>query len=389
MISVSKLLYDTEHYGDALRYAPEAREQRHGAARTHGPVVVWNCTRTCNLRCRHCYTASDHRVYEQMSTDEARVFIDDLAEFNVPVLLISGGEPLLREDLPELIAYARARGIRVTLSTNGVLITKTRAAELKELGVSYVGVSLDGPERINDEFRGRRGAFAAALAGLRHCLAAGQKVGLRFTLNRHNHLYLDDIFALAERENIPRICFYHLVYSGRGSAMAEAEDLSRAESRAALDAIIRRTEDWRRRSQLREVLTVDNHADAAYIYLSLRRQDEARAARALALLKANGGNRSGIAIAQVDWRGDVHPDQFTPHCLGNVRERKFGAIWTDRSNAILAGLKNRRPLLRGRCAACCWLDICNGNFRARAEARSGDFWGDDPACYLTDEEIGL
>ncbi|MDR0434585.1 MAG: radical SAM protein [Gracilibacteraceae bacterium] len=387
MISVSKMLGAGENYGDTLRYAPETREQRSGAARGQGPVVVWNCTRTCNLRCRHCYTGSDGRKYEEMSTETARAFIDDLAEFRTPVLLISGGEPLLREDLPELIAYARAAGIRVTLSTNGVLITAAKAAAFRELGVSYVGISLDGTEEVNDVFRGKKGAFAAALAGLRNCLAAGQKVGLRFTINKNNYHCLDDIFDLAERENIPRICFYHLVYSGRGSEMA-AEDVSKEESREALDTIIRRVEDLRGRGLEKEVLTVDNHADAAYIYLHLLRRDAARAARALALLKTNGGNRSGVAIAQVDWEGNVHPDQFTPHCLGNVRERKFSEIWTDTANPILAGLRNRRPLLRGRCAACRWLDLCNGNFRARAEAGAGDFWASDPACYLTDEEVG-
>ncbi|MDR1069426.1 MAG: radical SAM protein [Gracilibacteraceae bacterium] len=385
MISVSKMLEDTEHYGDTLRYAPGAREQSHGAARGQGPVVVWNCTRTCNLRCRHCYTGSDGRKYDQMSMEAARAFIDDLAEFRTPVLLISGGEPLTRADLPEIIAYARAAGIRVTLSTNGTLITAAGADTFRRLDVSYVGISLDGTEEVNDVFREKKGAFAAALAGARHCLAAGQKVGLRFTINRHNYHCLNDIFDLAEQENIPRICFYHLVYSGRGSA---EEDVSLAESRAALDTIIRRTEDMSRRGLAKEVLTVDNHADAAYIYLSLRRRDESRAARALTLLKANGGNRSGIAIAQVDWEGNVHPDQFTSHCLGNVNERKFSEIWTDPENAVLAGLRDRRPLLRGRCAVCRWLDICNGNFRARAEAIHGDFWASDPACYLTDEEIG-
>ncbi|MDR1962114.1 MAG: radical SAM protein [Gracilibacteraceae bacterium] len=387
MISISKMLGDTEHYGDTLRYARGAREQRHGAARGHGPVVVWNCIRTCNLRCRHCYTGSDGRDYEKMDTETARAFINDLAEFHVPVLLISGGEPLLREDLPELISHARSVGLRVTISTNGTLITAAGAAELKKLGVSYVGISLDGPEAVNDGFRGKKGAFSAALVGLRHCQAAGQKVGLRFTINRHNHRYINDIFDLVEQENIPRICFYHLVYSGRGSVMAAAEDVSHEESRAAMDAIIRRTEDFHRRGLDKEVLTVDNHADAAYLYLRLRERDPARAEKALALLRANGGNRSGIAIAQVDWEGNVHPDQFTAHRLGNVRERKFGAIWTDMSNPILAGLKDRRPLLRGRCAACRWLDICNGNFRARAEALHGDFWAADPACYLSDGEI--
>jgi putative heme d1 biosynthesis radical SAM protein NirJ1 len=390
MISVTKLLCGSDYFGDSLRYSQGAREQIHGAAAGHGPVVVWNTTRTCNLKCIHCYSNSDAKKYEgELTTKEALRFIDDLAEFKVPVILFSGGEPLLRRDLVKLTTYAKKKGIRPTISSNGTLISLETAMYLKNLGIGYIGVSLDGMTENNDRFRGRKGAFVAALDGIRSCIAVGQRVGLRFTINKHNYKDLNAIFDLIEEENIPRVCFYHLVYAGRGSRMVE-EDITREESRAAMDLIIERTLDFHRRGIEKEILTVDNHADGVYTYLKLKETDPERAVKVLELLKMNGGNRTGIAIGAVDWHGNVHPDQFTQnHTFGNVRKRKFGDIWTDTANPVLAGLKNRRPLLKGRCAACRWLDLCNGNFRARAEAVSGDFWESDPACYLTDEEIRL
>lgn len=390
MISVTKLLCNTEYFGDSLRYSHGSAGQVHGTTEGHGPVVVWNSTRTCNLKCIHCYSSSESKRYEgELTTGEALRFIDDLAEFKVPVILFSGGEPLLRKDLIKLASYAKRKGIRSTISTNGTLLGLESAMYLRNLGIGYIGISLDGIGENNDRFRGRRGAFEAALDGIRSCIAIGQRVGLRFTINRHNYKDLNDIFDLIEEENIPRVCFYHLVYSGRGSKMVE-EDISREESRAAMDLIIERTLDFHRRGLQKEILTVDNHADGVYIYLKLKEKDPERAAKVLELLKLNGGNRTGIAIGEVDWFGNVHPDQFTQnHTFGNVRERKFGEIWTDISQPVLAGLKNRKPLLKGRCAACKWLNICNGNFRARAEAVYGDFWESDPACYLTNEEIGL
>ena len=323
-----------------------------------------------------------------MDTGEGKRFLDDLAAFRVPVILFSGGEPLLRPDFFELAGYAADLGLRSTISTNGTLITAEVARRFRSIGVGYVGVSLDGAGAVNDRFRGRAGAFEAALAGIRHCLEAGVRVGLRFTINSRNYDQLPAIFDLLEQENIPRACFYHLVYSGRGKAMQE-EDLTHAQSRQALDLIMERTLDFHRRGITKEILTVDNHADGVYLYLKLLERDPQGARRVYDLLSMNGGNRSGIAIAAVDWEGNVHPDQFTlNHSFGNVRERKFGAIWTDPDQPVLAGLKNRRPLLKGRCARCRWLDLCNGNFRSRAEAVYQDFWAEDPACYLTDEEIG-
>lgn len=390
MIGISSLLVDSETFGDSLRYSHASRGQRHGAIAGHGPVVVWNVTRTCNLHCRHCYSTSENKAYAgELTTDEARAFIDDLADFKVPVLLFSGGEPLMRPDILDLAEYAHRRGLRTTFSTNGTLITKEIARRMKEIGVSYVGISLDGIGAKNDAFRGKKGAFDAALEGIHNCMEVGQKVGLRFTINRHNYNQINDIFDLMEKENIPRICFYHLVYAGRGSTMMD-QDISHAETRAALDLIMARTLDFHRRGLDKEILTVDNHADAIYVYLKVREKDPARAAHILELLRRNGGNRSGIAIANVDWNGNIHADQFTPnYTFGNVREQKFSQVWREAAHPILAGLRNRRPLLKGRCSRCQWLDLCNGNFRPRAEAVTGDFWESDPACYLTDEEIGL
>lgn len=390
MISVTKLLFDTEYFGDSLRYSKGSRGALHGTTVNSGPVVVWNSTRTCNLKCVHCYMDSDAQKYQgELSTQEAKEFIDDLAEFRVPVLLFSGGEPLIRPDFFELAEYAIGKGIRVTLSTNGTLITPEVARRIKETGVGYVGISLDGLMEVNDKFRGKEGAFKAAMAGIQNCVQVGQRVGLRFTINRHNFAELDKIFDFIEDEKIDRVCFYHLVYSGRGNQMMD-QDVTPEESRAAMDTIIRRTLDYEARGLKKEILTVDNHCDGVYLYLKALAEDPEKAERIKGLISLNGGNRSGIAFAEVDPFGNVHPDQFSQHItFGNVRERKFGDIWTDLSHPILAGLKDRKPLLKGRCASCRYLGICNGNFRTRAEAATGDFWASDPACYLTDEEIGV
>ena len=381
MISMTRLLCDAVGPGDHLRY------EKKDVSR---PVVVWNCTRQCNLSCIHCYANADsQRSPEEMDTAAGKAFISDLADFGVPVILFSGGEPLLRKDLFPLASLARELGIRVALSTNGTLITDQVAREIKEIDFAEVGISLDGIGANNDHFRGRDGAFEAALVGIRNCVARGLRVSLRMTITRFNYQEIPAIFRLVEAEGIDRVCFYHLAYSGRGSSLRE-EDITHAQTRSVVDTICEHTLDLHRRGLSKEILTVGNHADGVYLYLKLREYDPQRADRALKLLQANGGNNSGIKIGAVDDRGNVHPDQFWWHySLGNVRQRKFGDIWTDTSEPLLRGLKNRKSLLKGRCARCQYLDLCNGSLRVRAEAVFGDVWAEDPACYLTDTEIGI
>ena len=393
MIGISKLYCGTVEPSDALRYgrmSDKLPSHLLQFSRDKRPVVVWNITRRCNLRCVHCYAhAKDIPFENELSTEEGKALIDDLAQFGVPVLLLSGGEPLVRRDLPELAAYAVEKGMRAVISTNGTLITREVADILKKIGLSYVGISLDGMEAVNDRFRGVKGAFSSALDGIRNCKEAGIKVGLRFTVNKFNATEIPKIFDLLEDMDIPRVCFYHLVYAGRGSKLVE-DDLSHEETRAAVDLIMDRSRQLHDKGKPKEVLTVDNHADGPYLYLRLCREDPQRAEEVLELLKMNEGNNSGRGIGCVSWDGSIHADQFwRHHSFGSVRERPFSEIWTGDSDPLLSKLREKKRHVRGRCAKCRWLDICGGNFRVCAEALSGDVWAPDPACYLTDEEIGI
>ena len=392
MISLTRLLLGQRGQGDHLRYDRGEAEPWYRsleAALRRRPVVVWNVTGRCNLRCAHCYAASGPCVAEgELSTEEGLQFLQELADFGAPVVLFSGGEPLLREDLPTLAEEAVRRGLRAVISTNGTCMTPELAARLKAAGISYVGVSLDGLEATNDRFRGVRGAFEEALQGIRNCQEAGLRVGLRFTVNRRNVGDLEGVLDLCEEEGIPRCCVYHLAYAGRGAALAR-EDLAPPEALRVVESLCARAERPAGAERELELLTVDNHCDGVYAYLRLTAEGAARAEEVAALLTRSGGNSSGVGIGCVDERGDVHPDQFWRACtVGNVRERPFGEIWTDMAQDTLRGLKHRAPLITGRCAAdhCRWFDWCNGNLRVRAEA-GGDMWGPDPACYLTDEEI--
>ena len=395
MIGISKLYCGTVEPSDALRYGRESKKLPSHLlqfSKDKKPVVVWNMTRRCNLKCVHCYAqAKDIEFENELSTEEGKALIDDLANYGSPVILFSGGEPTLRKDLPELAAYAREKGIRAVISTNGTLIDRDLAKRLKDVGLSYVGVSLDGIRETNDRFRGMKGAFDAALRGLHNCQEEGIKVGLRFTINKQNVRDIPAIFDILEEEKIPRICFYHLVYAGRGSKMV-SEDLSLEESRQAVDLIMEKTKKLHEKGFPAEVLTVDNHCDGPYLYMKLLNENPERAAEVFELLSMNQGNSSGIGIGCVSWDGSVHADQFWRHySFGNVRERPFSEIWNDLSDELMAGLKNRKLLIKAHgdsCARCKWFDVCNGNFRVRAEAVYGDVWADDPACYLTKEEIG-
>ena len=383
MIGITKLYCGAAASGDGLRY------DRGGVSSLDKrPIVVWNGTRRCNLKCIHCYADSDNMAYpNELSTEEIQAVIRDLGQFGAPVFLFSGGEPLIREDIYENAALCRELGVRPVISTNGTLITEKVAQRIKETGFGYVGISLDGIGEANDSFRGQKGAFEAAMRGFDNCVAVGQKVGLRLTLTRHNYQELNAIFDFIEEHGINRACFYHLVYTGRGSAM-QKDDLTHEESRQAVDLIIDRTADFHRRGLDIDILTVDNHCDGPYLYMRMLREGSPRAEEVLQLLRWNGGNQSGIAIADIDNEGNVHADQFWWHySFGSVRERRFSEIWMDTTDPLMAGLKDRKLLLTGRCAECRWLDICNGNFRVRAEAVHGDIWSPDPACYLSDEEI--
>jgi len=385
MINFTRLLCGVSQPADALRYG-----MGHGAptsAADRRPIVVWNITRRCNLKCVHCYSDSDAQDYPgELTWDQCRSVIDDLAAFGVPGLLLSGGEPLIHPRFFDIAQYARERGLRLTISTNGTLITADIAARLRTIGFAYVGISLDGIGATHDQFRGKVGAFAKAVQAFHHCKAVDQKAGLRLTLTRHTVTDIDRILDFIEAEEIQRVCFYHLVYSGRGVNLSLLEP---PEIRTALDKIMDRVEAWHAAGLDREVLTVDQPADGPYLLQRLAHDPE-RHAKALELIRWNGGGNhsSGVGIGNIDTQGNVHPDQFwQSYNLGNVKTQPFSEIWSRKDDPILNGLRTRPRPVTGRCATCKYLDLCGGGFRVRAWQRFGDPWREDPGCYLSDAEI--
>ncbi len=389
MIGISRLYCGAITEADSLRYG-----KGHGGRSTpvagadKRPVIVFNSTQRCNLRCAHCYAnVQDADGEGEMTTEQALAMLEDMAAFGCPVILFSGGEPLARRDLPKLVERTVELGMRAVISTNGMMIDETTANVLGQIGLSYAGVSLDGMRETHDSFRRLKGAFDQTLAGVRNARKAGIKVGFRLTITKHNAGEIGDVFKLLQDEDIDRICFYHLVNVGRGSEIA-SDDLDHGAMRATMDEIIDRTAALCAAGLPKEVLTVDNHADGPYLYLRMARESHPSAAEALRLLRLTGGNSTGCGIGCVSWDGTVHPDQFWRTVnLGNVLERPFSEIWMDLSNPVIAKLKDKRPHLKGRCQTCRFLGMCGGNLRARAEAATGDPWACDPACYLTDEEI--
>jgi radical SAM protein with 4Fe4S-binding SPASM domain len=388
VLDVTTLLCRPEEIAGRIRAGsgPGHGDRFAGAKR---PVVVWNVTRQCNLHCRHCYaSAGSARSPDELTPAEGRALIEELA-CGVPALVFSGGDPLLRPDLLDLVRLAVDRGIHAALSTNGTLIDGMAARRLGEAGIGYVGVSLDGIGELHDRFRGLRGAYERALEGLRHCRDAGLRVGLRFTLSRPTLPHLDRVLDLMETERVHRGYVSHLVYVGRAHRLAPFA-LTPAETRAAVETIFDRAESLHRRDVRLELVTGNSDADGVLLYLRARARRAETAALVHELLARRGGNSAGRAIANVDDRGFVHPDQFWPHhSLGNVRERPFGEIWSDEGQPLLARLRDRRAHVHGRCARCPFVDLCGGGSRVRAESLTGDLWASDPACYLTDEELGL
>jgi radical SAM protein with 4Fe4S-binding SPASM domain len=389
VIGFTKLLCGHATVSRAVRQAQGEEARQPGLLQfttADRPLVVWNMTTACNLKCAHCYNASGEAADQILTTGEARALIGDLAGMKVPVLLFSGGEPLLREDLYELGAYAAERGIHPVLSTNGTLITAEVASRLKQAGFQYVGVSIDGDREVHDTFRRRAGAFEAAWQGLHHARAAGIRGGLRFTVTRLNVGELPAVLAMAAEEGVERFCMYHLVYAGRAASIADT-DLDPGERRELIGWLARRTRELHSQGANMEVLTTDNHADGIYLYRLLRAEDPARGAEVLELLSMHGGCSAGRKFANVDARGEVHACQFWGHVsLGSVRERPFSQIWQRPQHDLACYLKEMPLHLTGRCGECSYKAYCGG-CRVRAEGICGDAWAADPACYLTDEEI--
>ncbi|MGQ3488471.1 heme d1 biosynthesis radical SAM protein NirJ [Roseovarius pacificus] len=368
---------------------PTPVRQRRGSGPVK-PVVIWNLTRRCNLRCRHCYTVSANVDFPgELTHEQAMNTLDDLGHFGIPALILSGGEPLDRFDFFDIAKAARPKVRMLALSTNGTKIHGENADRVAEIGFDYVGISIDGIGKTNDWFRGVDGAFDEALRGVRECKKRGIKVGLRFTLTRDNAGQLSDLLQLCDDEGVDKFYLSHLVYAGRGDKN-RGEDAVHDHTRAALDQLIDRAWVAAAEDMPLDIVTGNNDADAVYLMRWAERHfDDARLANLRDHLEAWGGNSSGLGVANIDTLGRVHPDTYwSDYTIGNVKTQAFSDLWTG-DDPMLAQLRRRPRPLKGRCGACAFKSVCGGNTRIRALQLTGDPWAEDPACYLSNDEIGV
>jgi radical SAM protein with 4Fe4S-binding SPASM domain len=377
MINISKLYCGQPGQSDDLRY---------GRADSFGPIVVYNCTGRCNLKCLHCYSSSTSNLHNnELTANQAKQLLSDLTEVNCPVVLFSGGEPFLRKDIFELLKEAQQLGLQVVLSTNGTLIDRTIANKLADAGASYIGISLDGPEQFHDKFRQTLGCFKEAVAGIENCRKAGLRTGLRFTITKENFQQIPAVFDIAASLSVRRVCFYHLIRAGRA---VDCQSPTPEQTRRTIDTIIERTDDLVQKDLVDEVLTVGNHADGPYLLLKMQKEKKKNFNRAKDLLLNAGGNKIGEKIVCIRWDGRVHPDQFwRNYSAGNVRDKSFKQIWENANDPVLKKLRNKSKFADKRCLTCKWFPLCKGNFRFLGTETEIENWLNEPPCYLTDDEI--
>lgn len=355
-----------------------------------GPVVIWNLIRRCNLTCKHCYSVSADRDFpNELSTETIKSTMDDLRDFGVPVLILSGGEPLLHPDIFEISAHAKAKGFYVGLSTNGTLIDEANIQNIVDANYNYVGISIDGMRETHDKFRRKQGAFDEAMKGIRLCRDHGIKVGLRFTMTQDNYAELPDLLQLMDDEGLDKFYFSHLNYAGRGD-INRKDDVAHKRTRDAMDLLFNATMQSVQSENQKEFVTGNNDADGVYLLHWVRKHYPEQEKNIQARLEQWGGNSSGVNISNIDTLGNVHPDtMWWNYNLGNIKERPFSEIWMDQRDPLMAGLKSSPRPVRGRCSVCNFRSICGGNTRTRAFQMTGDPWWEDPGCYLSDEELGI
>ena len=354
------------------------------------PVVIWNLIRRCNLTCRHCYTTSaDIDFPGELTTKQAFAVIDDLADYGVPALILSGGEPLLRPDIFELTQHAKNKGMYVGLSSNGTLINTRNIADIKAARYDYVGISIDGKRKTHDYFRRREGGFDDAMNGLSLCSQNNIKVGLRFTLTKDNHNDLPEILKTLKQFNIDKFYLSHLNYSGRGRTN-RGDDAHHEITRKAVDLLFENCLNDLRQGIHREYVTGNNDADGVYFYHWVKKRFPDQAQHIKKRLLAWGGNSTGKFIANIDNVGNVHPDTFWwNYSIGNVKDKPFSQIWKNTQDPLMLAFRQSPRQLKGRCGNCSYSQICNGNTRVRAYVTHNDPLAEDPGCYLSDKEIKL
>ncbi len=373
MINISRLYCGIENPSDEFRYRSDDKS---------GPVIAYNCTNRCNQNCLHCYSKTGFVSDRELDTAQAKELLKQLSVIKCPVVLFSGGEPLERDDIFELLDFSYKLGLRTVLSTNGCLIDSEIAKNLIRTGVSYVGISIDGNQKTHDDFRRTKNGFKRAMNAVKFCKDTALKVGLRFTITNRNFNQIRDIFSLAVKLNVARICFYHLISAGnaaRNNLKCSAEQV-----RQALNDILDCAQAYAAKG-VTEVLTVGNHADGPFILNRLKQGNSPLYEKSLGLLQKFGGNKIGVKIFAIDPQGSVHLDQFWQNfSLGSVTKQSLEDILEKSLNIF----EDKSLFAPARCKKCKWLNLCGTNARFLGKDYKSS-WICEPMCYLSVQEISI
>ncbi len=362
--------------------------ERKATTAPDGVILIWNLTNVCNLYCKHCYSSANQNKTGELSEEEIYQIIQKLKDVGVRFVILSGGEPLMREDIFRIAKKLKEQGMNTYLSTNGILIDEKNLDEIKNC-FDYVGISIDGEPEIHDSFRGKKGSFDRSMHSIRLLRENGIRVGLRFTITPLTKKSIPFIFKLVEEEKIPKLYISHLVYSGRGRKLSDVE---KKEYKDIMEFIINKAFEYVENSGETDIVTGNNEADAVTLYEEFRKRYPHLADSLYERLLIWGGNQAGVRLMNIDHRGNVKPDPFFEHTLGNIRELELKDIWKSNSHItqpgnsesfdLLSFLREKPRRIKGKCSVCRYIDICNGSSRARAWAVFKDYTQEDPACYL-------
>ncbi len=349
----------------------------HASKHNTGKMLIWNITNDCNLSCQHCYSSSGKREKDENIKPELVLStVKSLKKAGVKAVILSGGEPLMSPYLFDIAKILKEEGFAVSLSTNGTMINERNVGDIKSL-FHYVGISIDGTEKTHDGFRQKEGAYGASVKSLRMLKANGINVGLRMSLTSYNYKDIEFIFKLAETEGVKKVYISHLVYSGRGGNMSE---INKAVHKEISLCIIGTAFNYIKRAVPVSIVTGNNETDAILLLAMFKCFYPEFYKDMHSKILNWGGNQSGDRIINIDYSGFVKPDPFFQYRAGNIKERDFVEIINN--DKLFFELRQKPRKLKGRCEKCDYLRICNGGSRARAYSVSGDYFQEDPACFI-------
>ena len=348
-------------------------------------LIVWDITYSCNLKCKHCYAEAGKPLEDELTTDEAKLAIDKIDHASVPIIAFSGGEPLTRNDIFELTKYAHDKGIYVALATNATLITKEKARDIKDAGVSFVQISLDGatPE-VHDSFRGIQGVYNKTINGIKNCVEEGLFVNVASTATKYNYHEIPKIIDLCEQMGVNWFMLYNFVPTGRGAFISK-NDLSPFEREELLKTL------WDKLNNGGSVNVLSTAPQFARVALMAELGENKKiipthfynpslSGKLVNLAEFIGGCGCGRFYCAIRPNGAIEPCVFFRYSVGNIKFDNLEKVWAD--NRVLKELRNK-DILEGNCGKCDYRYYCGG-CRARAYGYTGNYLAPDPGCIFNE-----